>query len=183
MIETYHFGPFELDPRTAELRRDGELVPLQLQPARILVVLVERAGELVPREDIRARVWPDRVVDFEHGLNYAIRQIRAALGDDADAPAYIETLPRRGYRFVAKVERRAMRDQGIPPRRRIFAYTLAGLVLAVGAAAVIAPEAIGTRQAEASEVLPRDSGAREAYLVGRGLLPSRDRRQLEQARR
>lgn len=319
MIETYRFGPFELDPRTAELRRDGVPVPLQLQPVRILVALVERAGELVPREEIRARVWPDRVVDYEHGLNYAIRQIRAALGDDADAPAYVETLPRRGYRFVAAVERRLVREPVITPRRRLLASTLAGLVLTAGVvgalsrldldaaqdrptvavlpfhtlgsnsahrlladalteqiiaelarthparlgviarssssrfgesdgsiaraddelgadyvlegalqgargtavritakltrvsgqsplwtrtyerstadvlairgdvarqvAAAIAPGALDSRQAPVSPVLPEDTTAREAYLIGRGLLPSRDPGQLEEARR
>jgi DNA-binding winged helix-turn-helix (wHTH) protein/Flp pilus assembly protein TadD len=184
MIETYRFGPFELNPQTAELRRDDELVPLQLQPARILVLLVERAGQLVPRDDIRALVWPDRVVDYEHGLNYAIRQIRAALGDDAEVPTYVETLPRQGYRFAAEVHRGPRRDQGITPQRRVFAYTLTGLALIAGAvASVIASGALATRQAQESQVLPKDSAAREAYLIGQGLLPSRDRQQLEEARR
>jgi DNA-binding winged helix-turn-helix (wHTH) protein/Flp pilus assembly protein TadD len=184
MIGTYRFGPFELDPRTAELRRDGEPVPLQLQPARILVLLVERAGELVPREEIRALVWPDRVVDYEHGLNYAIRQIRSALGDDADAPVYLETLPRRGYRFAAPVQRRAMPDAAVARPRRLLPYALAGLALTAGmVATVVAPGAVDSRPPPASLLPPRDPGAREAFLVGRGLLPGRDRGRLERAAR
>lgn len=180
MTDTYRFGPFELDPRTAELRRNGEPVPLQLQPARILVLLVERAGALVSREEIRARVWPDRVVDYEQGLNYAIRQIRAALGDDADAPAYVETLPRRGYRFAAGVERGSDRAPGRAARRPIIVFALAGLVLAAAGVAALS----GVRREPAHQpAAPRDPAAREAYLVGRGLLPSRDRGELEQARR
>ncbi|HEU4451942.1 MAG TPA: transcriptional regulator, partial [Longimicrobium sp.] len=179
MTDTYRFGPFELDPRTAELRRDGEPVPLQLQPARILVLLVERAGAMVSREEIRALVWPDRVVDYEQGLNYAIRQIRAALGDDAEAPAYVETLPRRGYRFAARVERGSDRERGIAPRRRVLALTLAGLVLAAGAVAAVSGVSRGAPHQPAA---PADPAAREAYLVGRGLLPSRDPQQLEKAR-
>jgi DNA-binding winged helix-turn-helix (wHTH) protein/Flp pilus assembly protein TadD len=180
MTDTYRFGPFELDPRTAELRRDGEPVPLQLQPARVLVLLVERAGALVPREEIRALVWPDRVVDYELGLNYAIRQIRAALGDDAEAPAYVETLPRRGYRFVARVELGSDRAQGITPRRRILAFALAGLLLTAGGVAAVS--GVG-QQTQDRVAVPKDPAAREAYLVGRGLLPSRDRQVLEKARR
>jgi DNA-binding winged helix-turn-helix (wHTH) protein/Flp pilus assembly protein TadD len=191
VIETYRFGPFELDPRSAELRREGELVPLQLQPARILLLLVERAGELVAREEIRALVWPDRVVDYEHGLNYAIRQIRAALGDDADSPAYIETLPRRGYRFTAGVRRETARSEVAAPRRRVLGYALAGLV-AVAAVVVfaglngdlaVAPGVPDTLRASEPPMLPKDPAAREAYLIGRGLLPSRNREDLERARR
>lgn len=185
MSDTWRFGPFELDPRTAELRREGEPVPLQLQPARVLLVLVERAGELVPREEIRAAVWPDRAVDFEHALNYAIRQIRAALGEDADAPIYIETLPRRGYRFAAPVERRTSSpDPAVPRRRRILPYALAALALAAGmAAAVMAPGAAGTAAPAATPAPPDDPVAREAFLVGQGLLPGRDRGGLERATR
>ena len=179
MPDTYRFGPYELDPRTAELRRAGEPVPLQLQPARILQLLVERAGELVSREEIRARVWPDRVVDYEQGLNYAIRQIRSALGDDADAPVYFETLPRRGYRFAVRVERISEPAPGRAPRRRVLAFALAGLVLAAGGVAAVST--VG-RGAQSEPAPPRDPATREAYLIGRGLLPSRDQGKLEQAR-
>ncbi|MBV8518102.1 MAG: winged helix-turn-helix domain-containing protein [Acidobacteria bacterium] len=97
------FGDFTLDRRTLELRRGGVAVKLQQQPARVLVLLVERAGELVERETLRKAIWDDDTfVDFDRGLNYCIRQIRAALGDTAEAPVYLETLRGRGYRFVAQ---------------------------------------------------------------------------------
>lgn len=102
------FGAFELDTGTLELRRKGELVKLQQQPAKVLALLLSRAGDLVTREEIRAAVWGgDTYVNFDQGLNFCIKEIRAALGDHRDAPRYVETLPRRGYRFVAPVERQA----------------------------------------------------------------------------
>jgi eukaryotic-like serine/threonine-protein kinase len=101
------FGPFELDTRSGELRRNGTTVRLQPQPFKVLVLLAVRPGQLVTREEIQAEVWPaGTFVDFEQSLNFCIRQIRAALGDNANLPRYIETLPRRGYRWVGgSVER------------------------------------------------------------------------------
>jgi TolB-like protein/Flp pilus assembly protein TadD len=102
------FGEFELDPETRELRRHGECVSLQEQPLRLLGVLLASAGQVVTREQLRAELWPDDVyVDFEHGLNTAVRRLRDVLGDAADHPRFVETLPRRGYRFIAPVERTA----------------------------------------------------------------------------
>src|SRR5688572_14731451 len=102
-MEILRFGPFELDPRTGELRRGGELVPLAPQPFRLLLTLAERPGELVTREELRTKVWGDGTfVDYERGLNFCVLQARAALGDDAKNPQYIETLPKRGYRFVGR---------------------------------------------------------------------------------
>jgi DNA-binding winged helix-turn-helix (wHTH) protein/Tol biopolymer transport system component len=99
------FGVFELDLKTGELRTSGRLVNLQPQPSRVLALLASRAGELVSREELRQEIWgKETFVDFEHALNFCVRRIRASLGDDADIPRYIETLPRRGYRFIAKVE-------------------------------------------------------------------------------
>jgi DNA-binding winged helix-turn-helix (wHTH) protein/tetratricopeptide (TPR) repeat protein len=98
------FGVFELDPVACELRRRGDLIKLAPQPLKVLEVLLRRAGEVVTRNEIREHVWcGDTVVDFEQGLNFCIRQIREALGDSADAPRFIETLPRRGYRFLVPV--------------------------------------------------------------------------------
>jgi DNA-binding winged helix-turn-helix (wHTH) protein/tetratricopeptide (TPR) repeat protein len=98
------FGPFELDSASGELRRGGDPIKLQPQPFKVLDLLVRRAGEVVTRDEIRAHVWcDDVVVDFEQGLNFCVRRIREVLGDTADAPRYVETLPRRGYRFVAPV--------------------------------------------------------------------------------
>ena len=97
-------GAYELDVRTAELRRSGHLVALNGQPMRVLILLVQRAGQIVTRDELRHEIWgADTHVDFEAGLSTCINQIRVALGDRAVAPRFIETLPKRGYRFVAPV--------------------------------------------------------------------------------
>jgi TolB-like protein/DNA-binding winged helix-turn-helix (wHTH) protein/Tfp pilus assembly protein PilF len=99
------FGPFEAHLRSGELRKHGIRIRLQDQPFQILAALLERPGDLVTREELRARLWPsDTFVDFDHGLNTAINKLREALGDSAETPRYIETLARRGYRFIAPVE-------------------------------------------------------------------------------
>jgi len=99
------FGPFEADLRTGELRRAGRTIELQELPFRILAALLERPGELVTREELRAIAWPDGVfLDFEHGLNKAVNKIRRALGDRAEEPQFVATLPGRGYRFIAEVD-------------------------------------------------------------------------------
>src|SRR5262250_3030280 len=99
------FDLFELDTAASELRRNGERIKLPPQPFRVLELLVRRGGEVVTREEIRQRIWQeDTFVDFDQGLNFCIRQIREAVGDTAEAPQYIETLPRRGYRFLVPVE-------------------------------------------------------------------------------
>ena len=98
------FGPFELNPASGELRKSGILIKLQPQPFRLLLLLVERSGTVVTREEIQRCLWTDSTfVDFEHGINFSISQIRGALADDAERPRFIETLPRRGYRFIAPV--------------------------------------------------------------------------------
>src|SRR5262245_34284200 len=98
------FGPFTLDIRTGELLKGGTRLKVPDQSIEILRALLERPGALITREELRQRLWPDNTnVDFEHGLNAAMRRLRDALGDAADAPRYIETLPRRGYRFVEAV--------------------------------------------------------------------------------
>src|SRR5438105_12831886 len=100
----FGFDRFELDVRSGELRRDGKPVKLQLQPFKVLAFLVAHAGQVVTREEIRQHVWGgETFVDYEQGLNYCIREIRAALGEDAADPRYIETHPRRGYRFLVPV--------------------------------------------------------------------------------
>jgi len=96
------FYGFELDLRNGQLTRDGLPLKLQPQPAKVLALLVSRPSEIITREELVKQVWgSDTFVDFEQGLNFAIRQIRAALGDDADQPRFVETLPKRGYRFIA----------------------------------------------------------------------------------
>lgn len=99
--DVVRFGTFELSPTTGELRRRGLRVALQEQPLRILIALLERSGEVVSREALCHRLWPDGTfVDFEHSLNAAVRRLRLTLGDDGDAPKFIETVHRRGYRFL-----------------------------------------------------------------------------------
>src|SRR5882757_6753881 len=98
-------GAFEIDLRAFELRKHGLRLKLAEQPFQILALLLERPGEVVTREEIRARLWPgDTFVDFDHGLNNAVMRLREALADSSDRPRFVETLPRRGYRFIAPVE-------------------------------------------------------------------------------
>src|SRR6267154_6770946 len=99
------FDAFELDTRAVELRKRGIKLRLQGQPLLVLAALLERAGELVSREELRAQIWPaDTFVDFDHSLHNAIARLREVLGDSAERPRYVETLPRRGYRFIAPVD-------------------------------------------------------------------------------
>jgi Tol biopolymer transport system component/DNA-binding winged helix-turn-helix (wHTH) protein len=101
-----HFGIFEVDLQAGELRRNGSKVRLQDQPFQVLALLLERPGQIVIREELQARLWPaDTFVDFDHGLNAAIKRLRDALGDSAENPRFVETLARRGYRFLAPVNR------------------------------------------------------------------------------
>ena len=100
------FGVFELDVKNGELRRAGLRLRLQPQPFKVLALLASRAGEVVTREEIQEQIWGnDTFVDFEQGLNFCIKRIRETLGDDAEVPRFIETLPKRGYRFIVPVER------------------------------------------------------------------------------
>ena len=102
--EVFHFGTFQADLRTGELRKSGARVRLQDQPFKILAALLEQPGELVTREQLRQRIWPnDNFGDFDHAIDLAVGKLRAALGDSAGTPRFIETLPRKGYRFIAPV--------------------------------------------------------------------------------
>jgi len=104
-VSLLRFGVFELDLRTGELRKGGKLLNLPPQPFKILVLLATRPGQLVAREEMRQQIWGNQTfVDFEQGLNFAVNKIRTTLGDNAETPRYIETLPRRGYRFIAPIE-------------------------------------------------------------------------------
>ncbi|MGE5733820.1 MAG: winged helix-turn-helix domain-containing protein [Acidobacteriota bacterium] len=100
------FGSFEVDLRAGEVRKAGVRIKLQEQPFQVLQVLLEKSGEIVTREELRNRIWPATTfVDFDCGVNNAIKRLRDALGDHVDHPRYIETIPRKGYRFVATVVR------------------------------------------------------------------------------
>ena len=138
------FGRFEFDRRTGELRRDGRPVRLQEQPRQVLLALLDTPGDVVTREDLRERLWnADTFVDFERGLNTAVKKARQALGDSADTPQYIETLARKGYRFIGTLEpapvpgtgsvsaAQESTTTGAPPQRRLArwsALTAIGLV-------------------------------------------------------
>ena len=143
------FGAYEFNPYSRELRKEGMRVRLEGQPLAILEVLLERPGELVTREELQKRLWPeDTFVDFEHSLNAAVKRLRAALNDSADQPRYIETLARRGYRFVAPVgggvaERESEKAVLIPPEsqaqaggfgRRLLWLVVVGAVCVLGLA-------------------------------------------------
>ena len=99
------FGPFEFDRGNLELRKRGYVVKLQPQPLALLRLMVESAGRIVSRDEIRRQIWrDDTFVDFERGINFAVSQIRVALGDNREKPRFIETIPRRGYRFLCNVQ-------------------------------------------------------------------------------
>src|SRR5215467_5998437 len=102
--EAVRFGVYELDPRAGELRRGGVKIKIQEQPYQVLSLLLEKPGEVVSREELKRRLWPaDTFVDFDHSLNAAIKRLRDVLRDSADNPRFIETLARRGYRFLAPI--------------------------------------------------------------------------------
>jgi cholera toxin transcriptional activator len=109
------FGVFELDLSAGELRKNGRKLRLQEQPFQILALLLERAGDVVTREELRQKLWAaDTFVDFDHGLNTAVNKLREVLGDSASTPRYIETLARRGYRFIAPLQKDVQPDAQQP---------------------------------------------------------------------
>ena len=120
MVETrsklryVRFGAFEVDLQTEELRKNGVKLKFAGQPFQVLAILLEHPDELVTREELQNRVWPDVIVDVERNLNTAINKVRETLGDPADRPRFIETLPRRGYRFIAAVETSSLADRQLP---------------------------------------------------------------------
>jgi Tol biopolymer transport system component/DNA-binding winged helix-turn-helix (wHTH) protein len=170
------FGNFELDTRAGELRKGTGKIRLGENSLHVLLTLLERPGEVVTREELRRKLWPaDTFVDFEDGLNHAVRKLREALGDEAETPGYIETLPRRGYRFIAPVEpavplptpacatalgarpdligdrRAAMRPLQVQRRRTIALAGVGGLVTAGVVVALLlrtppAPKVLGIHQ-------------------------------------
>lgn len=150
----YRFGVFEADASTGELRRQGIRVKLNAQPFQVLCLLLDRAGELLSREEISRELWPDGTfVDYDHGVNSAVNRIREALGDTASSPRFIETLARKGYRFVAPVERIPAREEA--PSRPI------GLV----------PVEAGTLPPPVSEAPPFETRFRDRILASPGELP------------
>ena len=140
------FGAFEVDLAAAELRKGGVRLRLQEQPFQVLAALLEVPGQVVSREALTRRLWPDgTVVDFDRGLNAAVTRLRQVLSDSAETPRYVETVARRGYRFIATVETptieplAAVPPIATPPRRRsvVWIWNAAALMLVAGVAAVI----------------------------------------------
>jgi DNA-binding winged helix-turn-helix (wHTH) protein len=115
LVHIRRFGSFELDTAAGELRKDRRAVRLAPQAFKLLALLVIRAGDVVTRDEIRQELWGETFVDFDQGLHSLIKQVRAALGDDAERPLYVETVPRRGYRFIAPLEH-AGASSALPPR-------------------------------------------------------------------
>jgi TolB-like protein/DNA-binding winged helix-turn-helix (wHTH) protein/tetratricopeptide (TPR) repeat protein len=135
--DIFHFGIFQLDLRAGELHKAGVKVKLQDQPFRVLALLVDRAGEVVTREELRQKIWPSNVyVDFDQGLNNAIKKVRESLGDSADSPRFIETVARHGYRFVATVSAASARSA--EPRSQFGLRTLRNGILISSTAALLA---------------------------------------------
>jgi Tol biopolymer transport system component/DNA-binding winged helix-turn-helix (wHTH) protein len=138
-----HFGVFEADLQTGELHKNGVKVPLQGQPFQVCAILLQHSGELVTREELRRKVWPeDTFVDFDHALNTAITKIRIALGDEADNPRFVETLPRRGYRFIGSLDKpNPQAPSPMAPRgrlkSRIRPWMLAMASLLIAATAIL----------------------------------------------
>jgi len=144
--ESVRFGVFEANLRTGELRRNGSRVKLQDQPFQVLALLLKQPGEVVTREELRARLWPaNTFVDFDHGVNAAIKRLRDALGDSAENPRFVETLARRGYRFVGPVTRNGADSDNSAPvpeaarkaARQLGARHLVALGLAIAAILII----------------------------------------------
>jgi len=151
--QVVRFGLFEVDLQTGEIRKGGRKVNLQEQPFQVLATLLERPGELVTREELQEKLWPAETVDFDSGLNKAVKKLREALDDSADNPRFVQTLPRRGYRFIGPVERAgvssAISPSALPPaedpavggnRQSLYkpiTLTVVLLVLAVLVAALV----------------------------------------------
>ena len=133
------FGVFELDLDSGELRKAGRLVRLRPQPFRVLAALAGRPGVALTRDELRAQIWADDTfVDYDQGLNYCVKEIRAALGDSAASPRWVETLPRRGYRFIGPIvaTETATRAARIPaPQQAAFGIAF-GLVVALALASL-----------------------------------------------
>ena len=195
----FRFAGFELVSDPAMLTRSGVRIPLQPQPAKALVLLLERGGEIVTREELRAHIWGEEVyLDHEQGINFVIRRIRSALGDDSTLSRFVETIPRVGYRFVAPVERLGGSVDEPPTTgrwlgRRWVPGLLASLLLVAVIVAVIAAVSLGPRRSSASRskgvaslaTLPEPPlsvppAAHEAYLRGRYLISQGDADSIEQ---
>ncbi len=166
----YRFADLEFDPRTLELRKAGGKVRLEGQPLRVLALLVQHAGDLVTREELRKQLWPgNTIVDFEHSINAAVKRLREALGDSVETPGFIETLPRRGYRFIHAVELAAAHSPARPRGerhgfRQAGAFALAALLVVLVGGSASGWRDSGLTSEHRRHVHP---AAHEAYMLGR----------------
>jgi DNA-binding winged helix-turn-helix (wHTH) protein len=183
----FHFSGVTFDAASGELTTAGRATRLQPQVAALLVVLLENAGSVVTRTELQTRLWPDTTVEFDEGINFCVRQLRLALGDDSSAPRFIETLPKRGYRFMAPVTTDAVSDDVIPqvspqpaagaPIRAAKSHSMwtillscAALVLAVGLTALarnyrLADLAAPVRHPVILAILPFTADSADSLLV------------------
>src|SRR6185436_3355101 len=184
MGEVVSFPPFELDRRSGELRKHGIKIRLADQPLQILLLLLDRPGELINRDEIRQRLWSqDTFVDFDASLSSAVRKLRDALGDTADRPRFVETVPKRGYRFIAALAKPVVASPPSaatpvpPPVSRLRYFPAAVLLLAITTGLLslygarrgpAAPVAIATGGSSVSGSQPPQLNprARDAYLKG-----------------
>src|ERR1700687_3389624 len=150
--EILRFGTFEVHLRSRELRKQGVRVKLQEQPFHVLKVLLQRPGEVVTREELRSAIWQsDTFVDFDNGLNTSINKLREALGDTAESPRFIETLPRRGYRFIAPVAGDDRKKAALIPARKI------GVSVAMVAMAAVLAGGLFWRSRQARRLTEKDT--------------------------
>lgn len=176
--QTLRFGPFQLDARSGQVRKDGVGLKLQGQPIQILELLLEHPGELVTREELRQLLWPsDTFVDFDHSLNTAIKKLRQALDDDPTIPRYIETIPKRGYRFIGDVDRQQPLEPGhqqsapAPLWRRLRIllhrhYVVAAAIALLLVIAIYAYTAARVRRGAPLLSVKNGRAAHELYLGG-----------------
>ena len=163
-VSILRFDKFELDSAAGELRKQGDRIKLPPQPFRVLELLVRRSGEIVTREEIRESIWKnDTYVDFEQGLNFCIRQIREAVGDTASAPRFVETLPRRGYRFLLPTENKGPVDQKPPTRIIVLPFRMLRPDPETDFLAFSLPDALTTSLSALKSLVVRSSLAASRY--------------------
>ena len=166
-LRLVRFGAFEADLRTGELRKDGVRLRFSGQPFQVLAILLELPGDVVTREELQKRLWPDTFVDVERNLNTAVNKIREVLGDSAETPRFVETLPRRGYRFIGQIEPRTSPEPAaevitqVPSQKQIRGFlfprwlVVCGVALVAGGTAYLAYKLTGTHRTEVQRTLTR----------------------------
>ncbi len=170
---TVCFGPFKLDLKAGELHHNGRTTRLQEQPFQVLKMLIERPGQVVTREEIRKKLWPnDTIVEFDHSINAAIKKLRLALGDSAEEPRYVETVARRGYRLKVAVERIEAATGERSPQE--FASQAKSQDAAVGPSPLLSAEAAGPTQepalSEAKGSVLQTEAATAGNLTGKRVM-------------